>query len=511
MRQTLQQWVDTLQQHPLPALQANAQLLRQLSGNERTEMGLLATIIESDPGLSLVLLRHINQLRHKQQRNEITTPRHALMMLGLQQLRLLLPKLAIADELPAALLLRLRSHYCHAFHAACQARSWGRLRRDPDVDELFSTALLYNLGEIQLSLHATAEVDKVYALTRQQRVAPEEAQQQVFGFSFDQLSLELARIWHLPSLLCSSLQAESATMERVPTIVLARQVARIARHGWYTQAMHRLIEAIAGYLATDSAAITTQIHRTAVEAAQQSAVYGVTHPATQLLHPVPPPADQAKAKATGTGEAPVTARAKRSLDDSAATAPQARRPPAAPAPAETAPAHGHAAQREVLLRVFKALHHPDEALPFNEVIRLALEGMHHGLGLHRAVYAELEPSGARLVARQLLDHEMGAGFRRFAIELKPNNLFSRLLEKPQSLWLNDENRKRLFSLIPINLHKLIDNDSFFVMSLFADGKPAGLFYADRRSRENPLDEESYKRFKQLVTLAGNHSGSTTRE
>ena len=479
MNEALAKWVETLQQQSLPALSANRELLQQLSANERTDMGTLATIIESDPGLSLMLLRHINEIRHKHLRSEITTPRHTLMMLGLQQLRLLLPKVSLVEALPQEAQRRLRGQYSQSFHAAYQARDWGRQRRDLDVDEVFTAALLSNLGETLLNLHASEEIDKVYALMRQQEMEPEKAQYVVFGFSFDQLSLEIARAWHLPNLLCDSLQAENASTGRVLNIMLAAQLARCSRHGWYTKAVNQLIDDTAEFLLSDSATVATLLHRNAVEAAHESIVYGVPHPAALLLYPAESP----------DAEKPVSKKTHSSALPSAKDADFCLAP-----------------QRQVLVRVLKALNNPDETLPLKEILRLVLEGMRDGLGLNRVVFAGLTPNKDQLRASYMLGSDNDPGFKQFAVDLNGHNLFVRLMEKQQSLWLDDNNRQKFFKLIPINFHKLIDNDSFIVMSLFVRGKAVGLFYADRRNRNCKIDAESYKRFKQLVTMAGHHLG-----
>ncbi len=477
MNEALAKWVGELQQHPLPVLKANLELLQQLSANERTDMGRLATIIESDPGLSVMLLRHINEIRHKHLRSEITTPRHALMMLGLQQLRLQLPKATLAETLPEESQQRLHTQFSQSFHAAYQARDWARLGRDLDVDEVFTAALLSNLGETLLNLHAAEEVDRVYTLMQQKAMQPEEAQYVVFGFSFDQLTLEIARAWHLPNLLCDSLQAENASMNRVLNVMLAAQLARSSRYGWYSKAVAKLVDDIAGFMLSDASATATLLHHNAVEAARESTVYRVPHPAAQLLYP----AGLAEEKK------PVVKKSNH------ATLPSLEDTDFCLAP-----------QRQVLVRTLKTLNTPDETLPLKEVLRLVLEGMHDGLGLNRVVFAGLTPNKDQLRASYMLGSDNDPAFKQFAVDLSGHNLFVRLMEKQQSLWLDDNNRRKFFQIIPINFHKLIDNDSFFVMSLFIRSKPVGLFYADRHSRNCRLNEESYKRFKQLVTMASHH-------
>jgi len=275
------------------------------------------------------------------------------------------------------------------------------------------------------------------------------------------------------------MQAENASISRVLNVMLAAQLARCSHNGWYSKSMARLTDDIAEFMLSDEASIATLIHQNAVEAAHESEVYSVVHPATMLIQIVE--AQEEKKPLSKKGETQKSP----SLDEADFCL---------------------APQRRALARVLKALNAPEQTLPLKEVIRLVLSGMHDGLGLSRAVFASLTPNKDQLRANFMLGSDNDPSFKRFTIDLNAHNLFVRLMEKQQSLWLDDNNHKKFYPLIPMNFHKLIDNDSFFVMSLIIRDKPAGLFYADRRNRNCRLDELSYKRFKQLVTMASHHLG-----
>lgn len=473
MNEALAAWVKKLDQSCLPALRANTERLSQLAANENVETARLVELIESDPGLTLRLMRYINNLRHKHLRSEITTVRHALMMLGLEHVQKLPKDLPAVEDLDSGIQNRLLRHFNRSFHAAYQARDWGHLSRDMVADELYIAALLHNLGEILLDLHAPREMERVRELMQEKRMEADEAEYVVFGFSLDQLTVELARLWRLPSILIDSLHSENAQHQRVLNVMLAAQLAELAEHGWYSRALYELLEQIADFLLLDIASIATLVHRNAVEAARESMLFFIGHPATALLYPV-------------------------SLEDEMAAPMQAQQA------AQASESGGETAdfcltpQRQVLVSVIKRLVQTDEQLPLKQVIELALEGMHEGLGLNRVVFAMLTPDKGQLRARSIIGSDNDPQFSRFVVDLVSHNLFVRLMEKPQSLWLNEENRGKFFPLIPLQFHKLIRNDSFFVMSLFVRNKPVGMFYADRHTSACQLDSESYKRFKHLV-------------
>jgi HD-like signal output (HDOD) protein len=472
MNEALAAWVAKLDQSPLPALQANTEKLRQLAADENVETAQLVSLIESDPGLALRLMRYINNLRHKHLRSEISTVRHALMMLGLEHVQQIPQELPAVEDLEEPQRRRLLQQFNRSYHAAYQARDWARLSRDMVADELYLAALLHNLGEMLLDLHAPAEMGRVREMMREKRMEADEAEYVVLGFSLDQLTVELAKLWRLPSILIDSLHGENAQHSRVLSVMLAAQLAELADQGWYRPETYALREQIADHLLADVASIATLVHRNAVEAARESQQFAVPHPAVALLYPVAEQQQEEQVHAA----APVTSEQ----------------------PAGESADFCLTPQRQVLLGVLKQLGQADESLALKQVIELALEGMHEGLGLNRVVFAMLTPDKGQLKARSIVGSDNDPLFNRFAIDLVSHNLFVRLLEKPQSLWLHEGNRGKFFPLIPIQFHKLIRNDSFYVMSLFVRNKPVGMFYADRHTSACRLDEESYKHFKHLV-------------
>ena len=138
-----------------------------------------------------------------------------------------------------------------------------------------------------------------------------------------------------------------------------------------------------------------------------------------------------------------------------------------------------------------------------------MNAMHQGLGLNRVVFALLTQHRTHLRPRSIVGVHNDPHFTKFAITLGANTLFDRLMEKPQSLWLDEHNRTKFWPAVPVDFQRLIKVNRFYVMSVFVKGKPIGLFYADRASNSCELDEKCYKLFKQLVTQASIGLSKTT--
>lgn len=129
-------------------------------------------------------------------------------------------------------------------------------------------------------------------------------------------------------------------------------------------------------------------------------------------------------------------------------------------------------------------------------------------GLERVMFAMLTPDRRLLRARFLRGVAGDASLRGFQVDMQQRNLFSLLLAKPQNLWLNPANRDKLVPLIPAPLQEMLAMDGFFCASLFVNGRPFGLLYADRGAGEVP-QRQAFEQFKSLAQRLGNQLGAVT--
>lgn len=485
MHNALNAWAEKLQHATLPALPGSVASLSRLVSDENVKMWRLAQIAEKDPGLCVALLRRVNAGGQKRLRTEVTTIEHAMMMLGLGQLRSLPHSIPLIDKVGEpegrANAMRLMARSYHAGH---QAREMARLRKDIEPDEIFLPAMLHHLSEILLWLHAPAKMKQIEELTSRQQMEPEEAQYVVLGFGLDHLTLDLARRWGLPSMMQESLKSESAQQSRVYGIVLAVQLARASELGWYRHHTTQVLEHIANHLGTNFGEAAAYIHRFAAEAAQQTDLYPDTPAAALLLLPSQPEAAPGWKPPEETGD---------KTQKAAAPSEQAG----------TTTAFCLSPQLHILRQSLQGLQAGIKAdnLTLSQILSLTMDGMHDGIGLNRVVFALLTQEKHELRARAIAGADNDPTFKRFTIELNGMHLFTRLMEKPQSLWINDTNRTKFWPLVPRPFQRIIGGNSFLVLSVFVKGKAVGLFYADRHSESCALDAHAYHRFKQLGLLA----------
>lgn len=474
----LHTWLERLAGQHLPLLPESARLLSGISPQSGMPVDRLCGATAADPGAVLEVLRRANAPRRKNLSNRVATLENAAQMLGVAQVQSLPDSLAVvpmdrqSQDVQAYLQVVVRS-----YHAGLQAYHWAVYRGERVPKEVFTAGLLHDVGEMMLALHGgVAELKRIRQLQRLERMPADEAQYVVLGFSLEQLSLGLARRWNLPELLLQSLEAEYAQQPRVLGVMLAAQLARLSEMGWYGEDLQECLEGAATLLEVpvDDLSVQARIH--AVEAARDVA-HIANLPSARRLPMLP-------------GEEP---------------AEEGDGPEAEPEP--DGPVHfclmpQWAVYDEVVARL------EDHGLDLNlhDLMTHVMRALHDGLGLNRVVFAMLSRDRSVLQARYLAGTDNDPAFSQFRLNMERNHLFSRLLEREQAVWLNEENHARFWPLVPDGVKKLIQTDTFFAASVVVEAKPIGLFYADRHLPDSRLDANAYQRFKRLSQLSSQAIG-----
>jgi len=183
-------------------------------------------------------------------------------------------------------------------------------------------------------------------------------------------------------------------------------------------------------------------------------------------------------------------------------------PALVPAPAEE---EAHAVcpmpDKRVLGETLKSIDaHLDGSLDLNQMSAVVLKGLHTGLGLTRLIFAMITPDGRRVKSRFTIGIAADSPLRHFEFALGGNDLFCQLMGKMQGVWVNEENRARLWPLVAAPLREMIGEGDFYAMSLFDGGKAIALIYADRGHGECSLDPHTYTDFKMLCLRAARGLG-----
>ena len=493
--------VEELCAQPLPMFSHSARAFHQLRSEPGAPWDKYGDIILKDPGLTLGTLNALHGNAAKPLKSEISSMAQAAMLLGMDRVQGLPGSVPQVEQMLRG---AARAGYCkvvtRCFHAAYQAWDWAHIRRDHAPDEILLSALMHDAAELALWVVAPDRIQQLRHLIIKDKMAVDEAQYIALGDSLEHFSRRLAEAWHLPPLVHEALRPEYTREPRSQGIVLAVQLARATEWGWHSQETQTALEMIADYLNASVAETTAHIHQASVRAAREASFYG-GRPAAALLPLQPGGEELVIEEEFPTPKAPARPTQPRITETVSAEVAEATQPQPEDVVQQGSTQVCLSPQPTLLAEIVQDIEANLGKLGINELMRKVVHGMHDGAGLNRALFAMLNSDRTHLQARFMIGSDNDPAFNRFQISLDKPHLFTRLMEKPQSLRIHDGNRAKFWPLVPEEIKTLIKTNAFCAQSVHLKGKPVGLFYADRHNPECSLDEHTYEHFRQLCRLA----------
>ncbi len=246
-------WVAAFDTREIPVLAATANSLEDLRCNEdAVDAHLLAETMQSDPLMTLKLLRHVAMLRRGRDQSDAETATEALVMLGITPFfRDFGPQPTVEDRLAGQCehLQGLRQVLRRAHRAARFALAFAVHRGDHDAALIHEAALLHDFAELLLWAHAPA---LALSIARAQQADPglrsADAQQLLLNATLADLQQALMKAWRLPELLVKISNDHASNHPQVRNVQLALRVARHSSCGWDNPALPDDIDAVADLL-----------------------------------------------------------------------------------------------------------------------------------------------------------------------------------------------------------------------------------------------------------------------
>lgn len=235
--QALNEWVVKLSKSELPVLKHTARDLAALrADDDKLSAYSISHAIGRDPVMTVKLLRYLQSHKHRSQTSDVVQVEQALLMLGLEPFfNNVAPKILIEDQLKGhAVALPPLLRMVHRAHRASEyAYDWAVYLHDLHFEEVRVAALLHDIAEILMWCFAPDEMLKIRSIQLEDKSLRSRAvQEQVLGFSLDDLQKALVKEWSLPELLHTLKDEQSANQTRVRIVTLAINLARHSANGW---------------------------------------------------------------------------------------------------------------------------------------------------------------------------------------------------------------------------------------------------------------------------------------
>lgn len=466
----LGEWVTFIREQEMPALGATVALIHSVTEDEKSPTGKLAQAILQDAAMTAKVLKLANSALYNPARHGVSTISRAIVVLGFNAVAEIAIAIRIIDSLLAGgVRQRVVDEMARVFHAAVQARALAALRRDGRSEEVFIAALLSRVGEMAFWCFGGRLAQRLDAALAAGQ-ADEDAQMGVLGFRLRQLSQGLAREWKLGPLLLSVLDGSGRAGVAEQAILYGQRFAVEVESGWDTPAIDKLVQGLSNFTGLSPEAMREELAANSVEAARIAAYFGVAEAAELIPRPV------AAAVA-----------AKVDADEV---------PPAAVA-MEPDPQLQLRILREISGRIAAGA-------ALNEILQLVLEGIYRGVGFDRVLFALLTPNRLQLIGKTSL----GAGAEAlrqafiFSLDGTAGDLFNEFFRNPRAMCFGPGQTPpgiRIDRLLQVT-----DAPHACIAPILAQGRPIGLFYADRPNAAQAIDDERFEAFQlfaQQVSLA----------
>ncbi len=262
-QRSLSEWVNFLTTTEIPVLKQTARNLVALEQNEQHMCARsIAHVVKYDPLMTVKLLRYLQQHKHRSQEHDVVEVEQIIMILGLETTLNKVSAKPLAEEIlgrdnMSALVYLLKTAH-RANIASSYAFDWAVRLHDLHFEEIRIAALLHDIAEMLMWCFAPDKMLKIKNLQKLDKTLRSvTAQENILGFSLNQLQLELTVKWRLPQLLVNLMDDSCSNRQRVRNVALAVNLTRHSANGWSDAALPDDYEEIAKLLHLQTADIMT--------------------------------------------------------------------------------------------------------------------------------------------------------------------------------------------------------------------------------------------------------------
>lgn len=469
----------------LPALEKTCQKILSLAGGV-TGADQLAQLVSRDPGLTCKVLQVSNSIAYSPQQ-VITSVPHAVSWLGLDTIRSIVTAAQLVEQLhewPDRQQV-ISGIIERALLAAVHAHELGEAIEHSSLNQLFSSTLLYSIGDFAVAHQAPDLYHALRSISRTARTRPAQVieETKLLGVPRVRLAEALAQMWALPPHLVELFSEKTDGLD-----------------GRWLNGRQTFTGLVVGSVALVDA-MTGPSLRTAVEAAKRTLLTGTGLPShlfgdilvraldrgKQLIRSAGLSSDllQEQPESRTSGQAATTSPAE---PRSSATDP---RPPRGPSAIETNPL-------QVLQGLQTAM---QEAKDLNTLLGTLVRALHRDAGFVRVALALLNPHDSdQLIGRLLIGVKPAeAHLASLSGSLsKDHPAFLCLLKRSEPILLTDFTIPREAPINPSFL-RLWNPGSGILAPLRIGNRPIGMMYCDCGPLPNQVQPRDYQAFQLFFT------------
>lgn len=553
--------IKRLTTRPLPMLPHTHNLIKsKLRKSPQMPLTELNKWVLLDPVLCFHLM-HEAKARAQSKNAEIKILSHAISMLGFDAIQDIVETYPLLSKEELRRSYTYLKIIGRSVHAAMQAQTWAELKNHAIPEEMYWSSLLHQsplwslaylepeiakrLGQEHISEQEQINLLGAPIVDLSSRIAHHwelpHLVQQCWQSEHRPTNKDLAQLIKLvqkEEVFTPSDDKHQMLLLNSPkfSVLLSQWLSHAAGYDWYSRQTHRLLKLVSLHIKQPLDQTVNLTHKMGIAAARR---YPIPAFATSMARLVqygdlitPEKPTVAKKPAPQTVKEPVSkplppmekkGKAETELDQTTTTEEQAALPETpestnitaspelpekkekaalgmintAPTPKETR------GPKPDMLKEFATtmLTKTDEFQDIHELMNLAVQGVRYGVDLDRVVAGFLNQDRSEIQAYYSAGTLDYPDLGEFHVNIKFGDLFHQLIQKPSTLWVNKQNKAKIWTKIPGSFKQATRAEEFIITSVFIRQKPVAIIYADNGATNRRIRESDYQAFKYLCAAA----------
>jgi eukaryotic-like serine/threonine-protein kinase len=465
---------------------------RKTASNKTTSASAsdLANIILKDYSLTCTLLKLVNSAYYGQQAGAIATVTRAVMVLGIEKVRLTALSLILFEQLHKhSYIDELKDSAISSFMRGLIGGKLAELTAPKMVEECIISAMLHNLGR-HLVIFCFPEIyDVIKKKMEQDDMTEQNASFAVLEYTYEDLAIEVLKSWNFPGMIISSLtrlpagpiempESEEDTMRIIANFSdelcnIINQADKEQR----TASINSISERYGGFISLSSDQLTGILTEARSQVEKTAAVLNIDIRRSEFLN-----------------------RLSREIKTTSPDRHAAQDTPAGPTEQEADKSFlGLLSGEDALIA---GIHDITNVLLgkaiLNDILFMILETMHRGLNFHRVILCIMDNKNKRMTARFALGSVSQQIIDRFWFDVgQYPDVFNTAVTKNLDMIINDTDDQTIKDRIPKWYRSLIGLSSFVICPIVVKDKPIGIFYADKITQGNILSDNEINYMKIL--------------
>lgn len=474
-----------------PAFAANVQELLAIQDNPYNTVNAVSAIILRDLSLTTQILKVVNSVFYQTHARQVHTVSSAVMILGFEHLRDLAVGLRLFENFRKSNLSYLKQLIVLSFLTAIQAQEMAR--NDPylKAEEVFITALLFNIGELIVAYYLPREYQQIIAL-KDKGWDSAAAAENVLQVSMETVGLAILKDWNFPasmlkrlSFLHSELRTGADAETRLWKMIKGAFVLSKNLMDPQTAPSERRQheERVCRVLGLNRQTLTRSLTASKKRLHDITQILRIDLQKLHLSEAIMP-GDEQDGKAPAS---PPEMQEKSGLPETKASG-------------AVAPADQQAADLKKLQLLYEVMEEVNQSLasqaPINQVLLMILEGIFRGIRFDRVIFLLVNPQRTWITGR----FGLGVGVEELLpvlhLPLKAEtNVFALALGENREYLVNPSQNPGDRALMDVNFWATSRSQTFLVVPLLVDQTPIGAFFVDRLDALQPISKEDRRRLR----------------